>query len=93
MKLSATFTAIGALASTALAADSPSPTIYKDSSSKYSYLGCYNETTGIADSTGERALSHGISEVKPGEMTVPMCLSLCGDGSTKYLYAGLEFAR
>lgn len=92
MKLLATVTAVGALAQAVLAEDVPGPTIYKDSN-KYSYLGCYSETTGIANSTGERALAHGISEVRAGEMTVPMCLSFCGDGSAKYLYAGLEFSR
>lgn len=60
---------------------------------KYEYKGCYNETTQIPGSAGTRALDGGINEVKQGEMTVPMCLSFCGDGDTQYLYAGLEWSR
>ena len=66
--------------------------IYKGDK-KYEYFGCYNETTEIPDSAGTRALDGGINEVKKGEMTVPMCLSFCGDGDTQYRYAGLEWSR
>lgn len=77
-------------AAAASAADSVN--IYKGNK-KYEYKGCYNETTQIPGSAGTRALDGGINEVKQGEMTVPMCLSFCGDGDTQYLYAGLEWSR
>ncbi|KAK3695397.1 WSC domain-containing protein [Podospora appendiculata] len=67
--------------------------IYSNATTGYVYLGCYNETTAIAGTSGDRALSGGTNEVKPGNMTVEMCLGFCATGATKYKYAGLEFAR
>ncbi len=73
-------------------ADSQRTVAIYDDSDKYGYYGCYNETTGIADSAGTRALD-GPNEVKKGEMTVPMCLEFCGNGDKQYRYAGLEWSR
>lgn len=64
-----------------------------DDSDKYIYYGCYNETTQVAGSAETRALGGGIDESLPGEMTVPKCLAFCGNGSTEYRYAGLEWSR
>lgn len=58
-------------------------------SAKYTYLGCYNETTDIAGSDRSRALAGGTNQVRRGEMTVPLCLNFCGE----YRYAGLEWSR
>ena len=73
---------------------SASPTIVQSiPGSKYTYLGCYNETTSVQGAGGVRALDGGQNEVKEGEMTVPLCLAFCSSGSTQYAYAGLEFSR
>lgn len=66
--------------------------IYEDSD-QYTYHGCYNETTNIEGSGGSRALPSGITEVREDEMTVPMCLDICGQGDEEYRYAGLQWAR
>ncbi|KOS16622.1 WSC domain-containing protein 2 [Escovopsis weberi] len=64
-----------------------------DDSKKYSYFGCFNETTQIPGSADTRALGDGINESKEGEMTVPLCLAYCSLGATEYRYAGLEWSR
>ncbi|KAL7945914.1 WSC domain-containing protein [Trichoderma barbatum] len=64
-----------------------------DDSDKYKYYGCFNETTQVAGSAETRALGGGIDESLPGEMTVPKCLTFCGNGATEYRYAGLEWSR
>ncbi|KAI1279129.1 WSC domain-containing protein [Xylaria sp. FL0933] len=75
----------------------PSPTstpplqIPDGSASNYAYAGCWNETYGLAGTTGLRALD-GASEVLPGEMTVEKCLDFCARG-TAYRLAGLEYSR
>ncbi|KAL7815358.1 WSC domain-containing protein [Trichoderma aethiopicum] len=74
------------------AADATTVSIYDDSD-KYIYYGCYNETTQVPGSAETRALGGGIDESLPGEMTVPKCLAFCGNGSTEYRYAGLEWSR
>ncbi|EON99677.1 putative wsc domain-containing protein [Phaeoacremonium minimum UCRPA7] len=74
-------------------AQRPEPTIYNASSTKYVYEGCYNETTGISGTNGDRALSGGIHMIGIGNMTVPMCLDYCGSGSVTYTYAGIEYSR
>ncbi|KAK4992902.1 hypothetical protein LTR50_000808 [Elasticomyces elasticus] len=56
--------------------------------SGYSYIGCYNETTGIAGSGGVRALVGGKMEAN-STMTPAICLSFCGGSQ----YAGLEYGR
>lgn len=71
----------------------PQVSVYNDSTNKYHYYGCYNETTEVEGSAGSRALNGGTTLVKPGEMTVPMCLTFCASGDVKYRYAGLEWAR
>lgn len=84
------------LTSPSLAADdkpAPAPAIYTDTKGGFKYLGCYNETTGIADTSGARALYNGKNEVKRGEMTVQKCQAFCKEGPTSYKYAGLEYAR
>lgn len=80
-------------AAAAAAARQATPAIY-NSSTKYTYVGCYNETTGIANTNGARTLANGMDEVGPGNMTVPACLDFCSDsGGAAYAYAGIEFAR
>ncbi|PHH61280.1 hypothetical protein CDD81_510 [Ophiocordyceps australis] len=76
----------------ALVSANDSVAIYNDSG-RYSYLGCFNETTDIPASDHSRALSDGINQVRPGQMTVPMCLAFCANGATRYRYAGLEWSR
>ena len=73
-------------------ASSSSLTIY-NASDKYTYHGCYNETTDIANSTGGRALAGGASETRPGQMTVPLCLAFCSSNGTEYRFAGLEWSQ
>ncbi|CAD0107963.1 unnamed protein product [Aureobasidium uvarum] len=59
-------------------------------SNGYSYAGCYNETTGIAGTNGDRALSGG--KMETGDTTtVAVCLQYCGDSN--YQYAGLEYSK
>lgn len=74
-----------------VAAD-PAPTVL-DISDTYGYQGCYNETTNVDGAGGVRALSGGINEVREHDMTVQLCLGFCGNGDTKYKYAGLEYSR
>lgn len=86
---------LSALVPTIAAQPAPAlaPAIY-NSSSTYSYLGCYNETTGLAGTNGARALNGGTSEVGKGNMTVEMCLGFCGgEAGPRYMYAGLEYSR
>jgi hypothetical protein len=56
----------------------------------YSYMGCYNETTGIEGTSGARALSGGKMETG-NDTTVAACLQYCGDSN--YQYAGLEYSK
>jgi hypothetical protein len=72
--------------------DDSSLSIYQGSE-QYSYHGCYNETTNVEGSGGSRALPNGITEVREDEMTVPICLDICGKGDEEYHYAGLQWAR
>ncbi|KAI0195948.1 WSC domain-containing protein [Astrocystis sublimbata] len=64
----------------------------------YAYAGCFNESAGLPNTTGLRALD-GPSEVKEGEMTVALCLAFCAQGDPQqnhvaaYRYAGLEYSR
>jgi hypothetical protein len=57
---------------------------------KYVYNGCYNETTLINGTGGQRALAGGMME-SVDTMTVDTCLNYCSTGP--YKYAGLEYAR
>ena len=63
----------------------------------YRSLGCYNETTSLANTTGERALYGGINLVGSDEdgMTVEKCWQFCAKSNEKieYKYAGLEYSR
>ncbi|KAK3984154.1 hypothetical protein QBC44DRAFT_253537, partial [Cladorrhinum sp. PSN332] len=65
------------------------------SKSRYSYLGCYNETTNLPNTSGERALYGGINLVAPDVLTVEKCWDFCATNNTaiEYKYAGLEYAR
>jgi hypothetical protein len=54
----------------------------------YKYMGCYNETSGVAGSGGVRALSGG-SEAQTNLMDVGTCLNFCGGSK----YAGLEYGE
>ena len=70
------------------------PAIFTDSG-RYDYTGCFTETTNLANTTHDRALSPGPNLVGPGNMTVPLCLAYCSGGADgiEYQYAGLEFSR
>ncbi|KAI6785672.1 uncharacterized protein J7T54_006006 [Emericellopsis cladophorae] len=85
-------TTVAALLSVATCAHAKGLSIYDDSNT-YVYRGCYNETTDQEDSSGVRALDGGITEVREDEMTVELCLEICGDGGTEYRFAGLQWAR
>ncbi|KAK4243045.1 hypothetical protein C7999DRAFT_18539 [Corynascus novoguineensis] len=93
-------------ASKVIRADTPQPEIViPPPSSGYVYHGCYNETTGLPDTAGARALSGGADLVRPGPgsdgMTVEMCWEFCRTGagdasggtSGRFMFAGLEYAR
>ena len=75
--------------------------IYTAPGSGYKYHGCYNETTELPDTLGVRALNGGTNEVRPGNMTVDMCIAFCGTGAGdasggktgKFAFVGLEYAR
>lgn len=84
----------GPLSATAAAQDTDEPTLsIYNSSTEYHYVGCWNETTGIAQSTGARALPD-LSMTQPDTMTVEICLDFCAHNqSTAYKYAGLEYSR
>ncbi|CAG8956098.1 hypothetical protein HYFRA_00011882 [Hymenoscyphus fraxineus] len=77
------------------AAQTPSPTpsasanIYPGTA-KWTYHGCYNETTGINGTAGLRALSGGTTDASD-RMSVPVCLDLCEGGN--FAFAGLEYRR
>lgn len=62
-------------------------------SNGYTYLGCYEETIALSNTSHLRALQGGKNQVAAGNMTVPMCLDFCGGGEVKYEYAGLEYSR
>ncbi|PHH86132.1 hypothetical protein CDD83_10683 [Cordyceps sp. RAO-2017] len=70
----------------------PAVRIYNESR-RYAYHGCYNETTEVEGSARARALADGFNDVRQGDMTVPLCLGLCGNAATPYRYAGLEWSR
>ncbi|RDW85101.1 hypothetical protein BP6252_02691 [Coleophoma cylindrospora] len=72
--------------SAASTSTSTAATIYPGNT-KYTYLGCYNETTTINNTAMTRALQ-GTSESND-TMTVEVCLAFCA-GST---YAGLEYTN
>ncbi|KAK4188387.1 WSC domain-containing protein [Podospora australis] len=70
------------------------PTIYRPTGKAYNYHGCYNETTEIPGTVGNRALSDGIMLESPDAMTVEKCWDYCKTNtSTAYKYAGLEYSR
>ncbi|KAF2083635.1 hypothetical protein K490DRAFT_22228, partial [Saccharata proteae CBS 121410] len=61
----------------------------------YTYVGCYNETTGYASGGNVRALSGGILNATTS-LTPSLCLSICSGSSSstsnhRYQYAGLEY--
>ncbi|CAD0095327.1 unnamed protein product [Aureobasidium mustum] len=56
----------------------------------YDYIGCYNETTGIAGTSGARAITGGKMDTGDNT-TVADCLQYCGQNS--YQYAGLEYSK
>ncbi|SPQ18682.1 744fc8dd-f54b-4b9a-82f1-7bee06973933 [Thermothielavioides terrestris] len=94
-------TTAAAAAAAATSSSSP-PAIYTPpAGSGYVYHGCFNETTGLANTTGARALAGGTSLVRPGNMTVALCLDFCrtgagdsrGGSSGRFAFAGLEYAR
>ncbi|KAI0540759.1 WSC domain-containing protein [Xylaria digitata] len=77
--------------SSSASSSSPGPLKIRDGSgSNYSYIGCWNETFGLVETTGLRALQ-GSNEVLPEVMTVERCLDFCAHGA--YLLAGLEYSR
>ncbi|KAG8629220.1 hypothetical protein KVT40_003085 [Elsinoe batatas] len=56
----------------------------------YSYVGCYNETTGFSNAGGVRALNSG-SMISNNSQTTLSCLTFCKGNS--YQYCGLEYGR
>ncbi|KAI1845269.1 hypothetical protein JX266_008579 [Neoarthrinium moseri] len=79
-----------------VSAQAPAALRIYDASTTYRYAGCWNETTGIAGSSGARALAGGISQDFPlnGPMTVETCLDLCAHGQgAPYRLAGVEYSR
>ncbi|KAL8677908.1 MAG: hypothetical protein Q9186_005690 [Xanthomendoza sp. 1 TL-2023] len=93
------FVAVLALLSSAVngQSSSPKPTASSAASSAalvpgtstYTYLGCYNETTGNSATGNTRALADGSSMNATDTMTVQRCLKFCGEKK----YAGLEYGR
>ncbi|KAM0276668.1 hypothetical protein ACHAQH_006530 [Verticillium albo-atrum] len=70
-----------------------SPTVYTPENGPYTYQGCFNETTTLS-SSNTRALSGGVSQLGFGNMTAPLCLEYCKDGTDdEYKYAGLQYSR
>jgi hypothetical protein len=57
---------------------------------KYSYYGCYSETTALNQTAGRRALYGGSMEAL-NTMTVSTCLSFCNEGA--FPFAGLEYTE
>lgn len=72
---------------TASASVQASASVYPGSAT-YSYLGCYNETTGNPDLGNVRALAGG-NMTASNSMTVEQCMAFCGSNK----YAGLEYGR
>ncbi|KAH9845868.1 putative fungistatic metabolite [Teratosphaeria destructans] len=68
---------------TAAAGATPLP-----SASGYTYVGCWNETTGFPGAGGVRALSGG-KESANNTLTISSCLKFCASSQ----YAGLEYGR
>lgn len=66
-------------------------------SAEYTYVGCYEETIALTNTSHLRALHGGMDQVGQGSMTVPICLDFCGGGGNghrvQYEYAGLEYSR
>ncbi|KAF4547462.1 WSC domain-containing protein 5 [Elsinoe fawcettii] len=56
----------------------------------YTYVGCYNETTGFANAGGVRAVNSG-SMIANNTQTTLSCLTFCHGNS--YQYCGLEYGR
>ncbi|GAB1310911.1 WSC domain-containing protein [Madurella fahalii] len=83
------------------ATDTPPVAIYHSPGSGYIYHGCYNETTDLPGTAGNRALYGGTNLVEPDGMTVERCWEFCRTGagdssggrSGTFRYAGLEYAR
>ncbi|CAJ2501049.1 Uu.00g039020.m01.CDS01 [Anthostomella pinea] len=74
----------------------PALTIYEDNTDTFNYLGCYTETAGLANTTGERTLNDGINNVTDNtesNMTVPWCIDFCTKSTNQYQYVGLEYSR
>ncbi|KAH8676659.1 WSC domain-containing protein [Tricladium varicosporioides] len=69
-------------------ATSTSATVYPGTSA-WSYYGCWNETTMINGTNGNRALDGNINAFD--SMTVGKCLDICKN--TGYTFAGLEYTR
>ncbi|KAK3116471.1 hypothetical protein LTR53_003135 [Teratosphaeriaceae sp. CCFEE 6253] len=63
-------------------------------SNGYAYVGCWNETVGVANSAGARALTGGMTSAN-NTMTVSSCLKYCSQGynGATMQYAGLEYGR
>ncbi|GAB7347600.1 hypothetical protein MBLNU459_g4478t1 [Dothideomycetes sp. NU459] len=56
----------------------------------YTYVGCYNETTGISGGGGARALANG-KMISNSTQTTETCLAYCSAASMQY--AGLEYGQ
>ena len=84
---------LATLFAASVCADAPAVPLLVNATGKYKYLGCYNETMGVANSDGSRTLDGGSNEVLPGNMTVELCVAFCGNAATPYKFAGLEYSR
>lgn len=58
---------------------------------RYGYVGCYNETAGLPDTSGARTLSGG-GKTFDGIMTVQMCVEYCSKNGN-FPFAGVEYSR
>ncbi|MCJ1248797.1 hypothetical protein MMC30_006017 [Trapelia coarctata] len=80
-------TSPSAVVSATASSTSAAPTVVP-STALYTYMGCYNETTGYDQVGNVRALNDGNKTANDG-MTVSYCLTFCGSSQ----YAGLEYGR
>ena len=78
------------LAAPAAAQEAPKPQIY-NSSSKYIYQGCYNETLNMPNTAHVRAIADGNITTSKTNMTITACLSYCNNNNFKY--AGIEYGE
>lgn len=89
---------LGQVSAQAQTTASPRPhPMINNGSAEYAYIGCYEETIALTNTSHLRALHGGMDQVGGGRMTVPNCLDFCSGGENgnrvPYEYAGLEYSR